>query len=62
VTASVVDPLSGDPVPPANLPKFVVPNLDADTFDASALANSRAGKSQPSSQSKPTTQIKPDLQ
>lgn len=62
VTASVVDPLSDDPVPPANLPKFVVPNLDADTFDASALANFRAGKSQPSSQSKPTTQIKPDLQ
>jgi len=40
VTAAVVDPLTSSPVSTLNGPKFVVPNLDADSFDASAQGNS----------------------
>ena len=37
---AVVDPLTSSPVSTLNGPKFVVPNLDADSFDASAQGNS----------------------
>jgi pilus assembly protein CpaC len=50
VTASVIDPLSSIPLPSAVGPKFVVPNLDTDAFDASARGKSPA----PSSPTKPT--------
>ena len=38
VTATVVDPLSPTTAQSVDQPKFVVPNLDADTFDAAARA------------------------
>lgn len=38
VTATIVDPLSATQGPAADQPKFVVPNLDVDTFDAAARA------------------------
>jgi pilus assembly protein CpaC len=62
VTASVVDPLSSNSVPVADLPKFVVPNLDSDAFDASAPGSSREDKAEPTPQAKPAPQIGPDLQ
>jgi pilus assembly protein CpaC len=36
VTATVVDPLASDHKEALKEPMFVVPNLDSDTFDASA--------------------------
>jgi len=62
VTASVVDPLNSPAVPAAE-PKFVVPNLDSDSFDASALGKSRSGAAPPASPSpQPVTQKGPDIQ
>lgn len=43
VTATVVDPLSSAAQPAASEPKFVVPNLDADAFDAVAHSKAKAG-------------------
>jgi pilus assembly protein CpaC len=56
VTATVVDPLNPAPGQSAEQPKFVVPNLDADTFDATAQQNSRAAKPVPQPQPAATTQ------
>src|SRR5208283_2405501 len=46
VTASVVDPLSSTPPPETGGPKFVVPNLDADTFDATVPGKAPASSPQ----------------
>ena len=56
VTAVVVDPLGPNQEPGANEPKFVVPNLDVDAFDASAHGKSQSGTPpmpQPQSNAKP---------
>ena len=53
VTASVVDPLGSSPQTVAVEPRFVVPNLDSDTFDASAWERSHAGTPAPTSQPQP---------
>jgi pilus assembly protein CpaC len=41
VTATVVDPLSSDDDEAVNAPRFVVPNLDTTTFDASARSEAK---------------------
>jgi pilus assembly protein CpaC len=62
VTASIVDPLSSSAASTAE-PKFVVPNLDSDSFDASAVGKSRSGAAQPESPpAQPATQKGPDSQ
>ena len=62
VTASVVDPLNSPAAPTAE-PTFVVPNLDSDSFDASAVGKSRSGAAQPESPpTQPATQKGPDSQ
>ena len=62
VTASIVDPLSSSAASTAE-PKFVVPNLDSDSFDASAVGKSRSGAAQPESPpTQPATQKGPDSQ
>jgi pilus assembly protein CpaC len=48
VTASVVDPLSSSPRTQPAEPKFVVPNLDAPSFDASGPGKPSPTKSAPS--------------
>jgi pilus assembly protein CpaC len=50
VTAAVVDPLTASPVSTANGPKFVVPNLDSDAFDASAQGKSSSHAPIPAAQ------------
>jgi pilus assembly protein CpaC len=54
VTASVIDPLT-KPVTAAEQPKFVVPNLDSDTFDSSGFGNVHTNGAPPVSQ--PSGQI-----
>jgi pilus assembly protein CpaC len=54
VTASVVDPLKAGPASSGGEPKFVVPNLDANTFDASAAGKATPQAPQPLQQV-PTT-------
>ncbi|HEX9198143.1 MAG TPA: pilus assembly protein N-terminal domain-containing protein [Acidobacteriaceae bacterium] len=61
VTATVVDPLSSEPPPNTKLPKFVVPDLEPDAFDASVPGNLGAGKTDPVPQPQPATQPRPDL-
>jgi pilus assembly protein CpaC len=55
VTASVVDPLNSNIKTGASEPKFVVPNLDADTFDASARSKSQTDTPAPAQQSQPAS-------
>ena len=43
VTATVVDPLTAQTGQHPNEPKFVVPNLDSDTFDATVHGKQKAG-------------------
>jgi len=59
VTASVVDPLTSDPQKGPDQPKFVVPNLDPDGFDASAQSKSKASAA--ISQPQPATRLGPVL-
>jgi hypothetical protein len=59
VTASVVDPLSSTQQADAAGPKFVVPNLDSDAFDASARGKSQAGTSVPASSSQAQPPVQP---
>lgn len=47
VTASVIDPLSHDPVPLSGLPKQVVSDLDAAAFDASTQGQPQPVEQQP---------------
>jgi pilus assembly protein CpaC len=62
VTASVVDPLNSPAASTAE-PKFVVPNLDSNSFDSSTVGKSRAGAAQPASPAaQPATQKGPDSQ
>ena len=62
VTASIVDPLNS-PAGSTAEPKFVVPNLDSDSFDASTVGKSRSGAAQPESPpTQPATQKGPDSQ
>jgi pilus assembly protein CpaC len=55
VTATVVDPLSSTPGPSADQPKFVVPNLDADSFDAAERPKAAAARPAPPAQPAATT-------
>lgn len=61
VTASVVDPLNSNPGSDAEQPRFVVPNLDADSFDASTRGKSQSGTPASTPQSQPATGTKPEL-
>lgn len=62
VTASVVDPLHSNPVSNEE-PRFVVPNLDPDSFDASTAGRSRQAAAQPvSPQAQPAPQVRPESQ
>jgi pilus assembly protein CpaC len=51
VTASVIDPLNSNPAPGDLTPRFVVPNLDADSFDTTLSSQPRAPKPSPVSPS-----------
>jgi pilus assembly protein CpaC len=55
VTASVVDPLNSRPQTGTSEPRFVVPNLDADTFDAATRGKSKTDTPVPAQQSQPAT-------
>lgn len=61
VTATVVDPLNSNPGSDVDQPRFVVPNLDADTFDASTRGKSQSGTPPNTQQSQPATGTKPEL-
>jgi pilus assembly protein CpaC len=62
VTASVVDPLNSNAVSTTE-PKFVVPNLDSNSFDASTVGKSQSGAVQPASPAtQPATQKGPASQ
>jgi pilus assembly protein CpaC len=61
VTATVVDPLNSNPGSDVDQPRFVVPNLDADTFDASTRGKSQSGTPASTQQSQPATGTKPEL-
>jgi pilus assembly protein CpaC len=61
VTASVVDPLGPTPQAGPDEPKFVVPNLDIDTFDASARGKSAADTAQPKPTAPPANPVRPEL-
>jgi len=56
VTATVVDPLAAPLQPVPGEPKFVVPNLDTDTFDATAHAKTKSTAPQPPAPSTPDLQ------
>ena len=65
VTATVVDPLASPLQPgPGEEPKFIVPNLDTEAFDAAAQAKSKSSAPVsaplPPPISQPTNQPKPD--
>jgi pilus assembly protein CpaC len=64
VTAKIVDPLSQSQVAAPNDPKFVVPNLDSDTFDSSlhAKPGTQSTGQNPQSQPQPATHPRPDFQ
>jgi pilus assembly protein CpaC len=61
VTATVVDPLNSNPGSGVDQPRFVVPNLDADTFDASTRGKSQSGTPASTPQSQPAAGTKPEL-
>ncbi len=61
VTATVVDPLATPMQSGMNEPKFVVPNLDTDTFDASTQDKTRSRESAPMPQPQPANQPGPEL-
>jgi pilus assembly protein CpaC len=61
VTATVVDPLHSNPGLDAGQPKFVVPNLDADGFDASIHGKSQLGTPASTAQPQPAMGTKPVL-
>jgi pilus assembly protein CpaC len=61
VTATVVDPLNSNPGSDVDQPRFVVPNLDADTFDSSTHGKSQSGTPASTPQSQPATGTKPEL-
>jgi pilus assembly protein CpaC len=62
VTANVVDPLDSNAKSSPSEPKFIVPNLDTDAFDASAQGKSGAHMPASTPQPQPATQIRPDRQ
>ena len=61
VTATVVDPLNSNPGSGVDQPRFVVPNLDADTFDSSTHGKSQSGTPASTPQSQPAAGTKPEL-
>jgi pilus assembly protein CpaC len=62
VTATIVDPLAPSSEPTAAEPKFVVPNLDADAFDASAQSKSGKIATEKLRSQTPTATDKPGVQ
>jgi pilus assembly protein CpaC len=61
VTATVVDPLASNPAQAPDEPKFVVPNLDANAFDASAAKKSSSARPPLTPQPQPSTKAGPNL-
>lgn len=62
VTASVVDPLISNSPLSTDEPKFVVPNLDPDAFDAWATGKSRGAQPAASQPNQPSIPKAPDIQ